>query len=188
MRTFCYFWVVCFFALLAATTTVFAAANPIPSASTSSTLSTAPGSPPASYLQNIKVLQENKYGENEIKSFVYQVFSLFDRHVEVSNLLLLFADENLYMKVPEGEIDSHRGFETWYAGIGTRYQSNTHTLERIDVQIPSKGDYRVDLIVLWQAVDRQGKFISFRAHQQWKIVDGGGYWPRITSYVVEPAK
>jgi hypothetical protein len=167
---------------------VEAAANPIPSASAPSTALTPAGGTPAAYRQAIKLLQENKYGENEIKSFVYQIFSLFDRHVEVNNLLLLFADEDLFMRLPEGRIESHRDFEKWYAGIGAKYQSNTHTLERIDVQIPAKGDYRVDLVVLWQAQDIEGKFISFRAHQQWKIVDGGGYWPRIVSYVSEPVR
>jgi len=166
---------------------VEAAANPIPSTSAPSTVSTASGAPP-SYLQAVKTLQENKYGENEIKSFVYQIFSLLDRHAEISQLLLLFADEDLDMRLPEGKVASHQDFEKWYAGIGSKYQSNTHTVERIDVQIPSKGDYRVDLVVHWQALDREGKFTSFRAHQQWKIVDGGGYWPRIVSYVVEPAR
>ena len=78
-------------------------------------------------------------------------------------------------------------FEKWYKDVGARYQSNIHTIERIDVQIPAKGDYRVDLIVNWQAMGIDGKYTAFKARQQWKIVDGGGYWPRIVSYVVEPA-
>ena len=164
------------------------AANPIAPPSDAAAAAAPPaGSPPASYLQAVRILQESKYGENDIRSFVYQIFSLFDRHAEVSNLLLLFADDDLYMKLPEGLIDSHREFEKWYAGIGAKYQSNLHKIERLDVQILPKGDYRVELVVLWQALDRQGKFTSFRARQQWKIVDGGGYWPRIVSYIVEPA-
>ncbi len=172
--------------LLSGAATADAAANPIPSASTPSTAAAPAGSPPAAYVQALKTLQENKYGENELKSFVYQIFSLFDRHAEISQLLLLFADEDLYMSVPEGKVDSHREFEKWYAGVGAKYQSNTHTVERIDVQIPKKGDYRVDLIVNWQALDREGKFTSTRMRQKWQIVDGGGYWPRIVSYIVEP--
>ena len=167
---------------------VEAAANPLLPVSSSSAPSTQVGTVPDSYLKAIKILQENKFGENEIKSFVYQIFSLFERHADVSNLLLLFADEDLFMRVPEGQVGSHQDFERWYAVIGAQYQSSTYTLERIDVQIPAKGDYRVDLIVLWQAQERAGKLISVRSHQQWKIVDGGGYWPRIVSYIVEPAK
>ena len=167
-------------------TVAAAAANPIPSATAPSSVSVPAAAPTPDYLQAIKLLQDNKYGENEIKSFVYQVFSLFDRHAEVNNLLLLFANEDLYMKVPEGRIDSHQDFEKWYAGIGAKYQSNIHRIERVDVQIPVKGDYRVNVLVLWQALDRDGKLTSLRTRQEWKIIDGGGYWPRIVSYVAEP--
>jgi len=90
------------------------------------------------------------------------------------------------MRVPEGLIDSHQEFEKWYAGIGAKYQSRLHTVERMDVKTPSKGNYYVDLIVTCQALDRQGKYTVLRSRQQWQIVDGGGYWPRITRYVVEP--
>lgn len=169
------------------TATVNAAANPIAPTTAPSTISASSTTPPASYLQAVKILQENKYGENEIKSFIYQVFSLFDRHAEISQLLLLFA-EDVNMAVPEGKITSHQEFEKWYKDIGARYQSNTHTVERIEVQIPAKGDYRVDLTVNWQAMGADGKYTSFKARQQWKIVDGGGYWPRIISYVVEPIR
>ena len=165
-----------------------AAANPIaPTNATAASVTMSTGLPPASYLQTIKTLQENKYGENEIKSFVYQVFSLLDRHAEISQLLLLFA-EDINMVVPEGKINSHQEFEKWYRDIGTRYQSNAHQIERLEVHIPAKGDYRVDLTMHWQALDIDGKYMSHRMRQQWKIVDGGGYWPRIVSYITEPAR
>lgn len=167
--------------------TVDAAANPIPPTTAPSNVVISSGAPPAAYLQTVKALQENKYGENEIKSFVYQVFSLFDRHAELNQLLLLFS-EDINMVVPEGKITSHQELEKWYKNIGLRYQSNVHQIERLDVQIPAKGDYRVDLIVNWQALGIDGKYTSHRLRQQWKIVDGGGYWPRIVSYIVEPAR
>lgn len=188
MKFFVLLFVVIIFSATTMQTPVFAAANPIPLASTPSTVSVSSDSPPPAYLKSIKSLQENKYGENEIKSFVYQVFSLFDRHADVGQLLFLFADEDLEIRLPEGPITSTKDFEKWYAGIGTRYQSNTHTIEKLEVTIPSKGDYRVDLVVHWQALGRDGKFVSQRFHQLWKVVNGGEYWPRIISYVVEPAR
>lgn len=173
--------------IVAAPLAAEAAANPIAPTTAPSTIVATPTTPPATYLQAVTTLQQNKYGENEIKSFVYQVFSLFDRHAEISQLLLLFA-EDVNMVVPEAKITSHQEFEKWYKEIGARYQSNIHTIERIDVQIPAKGDYRVDLTVNWQAMGVDGKYTAFKSRQQWKIVDGGGYWPRIVSYIVEPAR
>lgn len=165
-----------------------AAANPIASPSARNASVQSSSSSPAIYLNAVKVLRENNYGENELKSFVYQVFSLFDRHAAVNNLLLLFADNDLLMRLPEGQIDSHQEFEKWYSGLGTKYQSKLHTIERLNVQIPARGDYRIDLIVLRQALDKEGNFTSTRTHQQWKLVDGGGYWPRIVSYISEPVQ
>ena len=161
-----------------------AAANPIPSASANPTPVETSGAPPPAYLQSIKLLNENKYSENEIKSFVYQIFSLFDRHADLSQLLLLFSDD-LDMKIPEGKILSHADFEKWYNGIGTNYQSNTYTVERLEVSTPAKGDYRVELVVLWQALGTNGKYTAVRTRQQWRVVDGGGYWPRIVRYHAE---
>lgn len=166
--------------------TAEAAANPIAPTTAPSSIAVSTGTPPTAYLQAIKSLQENKYGENEMKSFVFQVFSLFDRHAEINQLLLLFA-EDIDMVVPEGKIASHQDFEKWYKDIGARYQSNAYHVEKIDVQIPAKGDYRVELIVQWQALGVDGKYTSLRMRQQWKVVDGGGYWPRIVSYIAGPA-
>lgn len=166
------------------TTSALAAVSPIPPTNPPASAS---GSTNASFQQSIKVLQENKYGENEIKSFVYQVFGMFDRHPDVNQLLLMFADEDLDMRVPEGTIKSHEDFKKWYAGIGARLQSNIHSIEKIDVSIPAKGDYRTSFIVNWQAMGRDGKYVNLKFRQTWKIVDGGGYWPRIVSYIVEPA-
>lgn len=174
--------------LLLSHNSVLAAANPIVTPKTPSTAPQTTGTAPAAYLQSVKILQDNKYGENDLKSFVYQVFGLFDRHNDINPLLLLFGNEDLDMKVPEGKITSHDDFSRWFLSMGSRYLSNIHTLEQIQVSVPAKGDYRIDLTVYWQAVDNSGKYTSQRFRQQWKVVDGGGYWPRIIQYYVEPLR
>ena len=165
---------------------VLAAANPIVTPKTPSTAPQIGGAPPSAYLQSVKILRENKYGENDLKSFVYQVFGLFDRHNDINQLLLLFGNEDLDMKVPEGKITSHDEFSKWYQSIGNRYQSNVHIVEQIQVSVPAKGDYRIDLTVQWHTMDTSGKYGVQRFRQQWRVIDGGGYWPRIVQYYVEP--
>ena len=182
MKKACRIILVCLFSLTATTAPAFAAANPI---NLPNSAVTAPGSAPAEYLQTIKAMRENKFGENEVKSFVYQVFNLLDRHVDIKQLMFLFSEEELMMTVPEGPINSQQDFDAWYANLGTKYQSNFHVVEKVSVQIPRKGDYQVSAIVLWQALGRDGKFTSQRQSHQWKVVDGGGYFPRITSFIVE---
>ena len=165
------------------TSCALAAVAPIPSANPP----TASSNPVSTYLQSVKTLNDNKYGENEIKSFVYQVFSLFDRHSDVNQLLLMFADEDLNMRIPEGSIKSHEEFKAWYASIASRYQSNLNNVEKIEITTLKKGEYQASFLVTWQAMGRDGKYISQKFHHTWKLVDGGGYWPRITNYTAEPA-
>ena len=167
--------------------TAFAAANPINPPPSSATATASPGTPPADFLQAINNMRNNKYNENDMKAFAYQVFSVLDRHPEFAQVSVLFADDDLDMKVPDTRITSQMDLEKWYATIGAKYQSNLHIIEKLSVSIPAKSDYRIDLIVQWQTLAKDGKFSSQRMRQQWKVVDGGGYWPRITSYISEPA-
>ena len=139
---------------------------------------------PSSYTAAVGVMREHRFCENDIKSFVYRVFGMYDKHVQVKEFLPLLADKGLEMKFPESTLRSQADFRRWYADVGRNFESNTHTLERVDVSFPGKGRYRVDLVVFWQALGRDGKYASFRAHQVWTLEDGGKH-PRILTYLVE---
>jgi hypothetical protein len=169
--------------MITGATVAAAAANPIPSA-TAPSPGSASAAAPTDYLQAIKLLQDNKYGENEIKSFVYSGLFLFDRHAEVNNLLLLFANEDLYMKVRRaGSIPTriskmvcrHRRqiSPTFTVLTGRRADSRQRRLRVNACSLASFGP--------------GGKTYFPRTRQEWKIIDGGGYWPRIVSYIAEPA-
>lgn len=143
---------------------------------------------PPGYMATVRLQQENKFSENAIKSFVYHVFALYDKHADVGRFLPLIADKDLEMKFPDALLGSHQDFERWYAGIGQNIRSNTHSVERMSVQFHANGKYQVDLIVLWQAITKENRFVSFRAHQLWTLDNGTeGKWPRILSYIVEEA-
>ena len=143
---------------------------------------------PGTYTAAVGVMRQNKFCENDIKSFVYRVFAMYDKHVSADKFLPFLADKGLEMKFPETTLRSHADFKTWYAGVGRGLKSNTHTLERVDVSFPGKGQYRVDLVVFWQALQRDGKYVSFRAHQIWTLDNGKtGKEPRILTYTVEEA-
>lgn len=144
---------------------------------------------PLEYQMAVRLQQENRFNENDVKSFVHHLFALFDKHVDVNQFLLLIVDEDLEMQFPEITLHSHADFKKWYVGIGEKYVSNTHQVERLSVKFPGAGKYEVDLVVYWQAVTRENKYISFRVHQVWTLDDGnGGQWPRILRYIVEELK
>jgi hypothetical protein len=145
-------------------------------------------SPPAVYQEAVRRQQENKFNENEIISFVYQVYAMYDRHVPVERFLPLLASKNLEMRFPETTLRSHADFKRWYAGIGRDIASNTHTLESVQVSIPGGGRYQADIVGVWQAETRKGEYLVFRFRQRWRLVDGPGRQPLIQNYLVEAAK
>jgi hypothetical protein len=118
------------------------------------------------------------------------VFALYDKHEDVSKFLPLLSDDGLEMRFPETTLRSKEDFKKWYAGIGDNIQSNTHQLQKLDAKILGNGTYEVDLIVLWQALTKENRYIKFRAHQTWLLRDAkeDSPWPQIFRYVVEEAK
>ena len=143
--------------------------------------------PPAAYREAVQRQLSNKFNENDIISFVYQVYAMYDRHVPVERFLPLLAPRNLEMRFPETTLRSHADFKRWYAGIGKTISSNTHTLESVKVSVLGGGRYQADIAGLWQAESRKGEYITFKFRQRWGLVDGPGKQPVIQTYLVEAA-
>ena len=144
--------------------------------------------PPAVYQEAVRRQRENRFNENEVISFVYQVYAMYDRHVPVERFLPLLASKNLEMRFPETTLRSHADFKKWYAGIGRDIASNTHTLETVQVGIPGGGRYQADIVGVWQAESKKGEYVVFKFRQQWSLVDGPGKQPLIQTYLVEAAE
>ena len=142
---------------------------------------------PSAYKEAVQRQLKNKFNENEILSFVYQVYAMYDRHVPVERFLPLLASKNLEMRFPETTLRSHADFKRWYAGIGQTIASNTHTLESVKVSVLGGGRYQADIVGLWQAESKKGEYVVFKFRQQWTLVDGPGKQPRIQTYRVEAA-
>jgi hypothetical protein len=141
--------------------------------------------PPALYSEAVQRQLNNRFNENEIVSFVYQVYAMYDRHVPVERFLPFLASKNLKMRFPETTLRSHADFKRWYAGIGKTIASNTHTLESVEVSILGGGRYQADIVGVWQAESKKGEFMRFRFRQRWRLVDGPSKQPLIQTYLVE---
>lgn len=143
--------------------------------------------PPAAYQEAVQRQLNNKFNENDIISFVYQVYAMYDRHVPVGRFLPFLAPMNLEMRFPETTLRSHADFKRWYAGIGKTIASNTHTLESVKVGVLGGGRYQADIVGVWQAESKKGEYVVFKFHQRWSLVDGPGKQPQIQTYRVEAA-
>jgi hypothetical protein len=144
--------------------------------------------PPAAYKEAVQRQLNNKFNENEIISFVYQFYAMYDRHVPAERFLPLLAPQHLEMRFPETTLRSHADFKRWYAGIGKTIASNTHTLESVKVSVLGGGRYQADIVGVWQAESKKGEYVVFKFRQQWSLVDGPGRQPLIQTYLVEAAE
>jgi hypothetical protein len=149
---------------------------------------------PQDYLSTIDLQNKCMFNENEIRSFIYYWFALFDKRVDVNQFLCLIADEGLDMEYPGDPrpeyIHSHKEFEAWYKS--TSIESNTHKVEKVEIKHITACEYEVDLEVRWQAEEPGGKYEDYRVQQMWKLDCGikrvspiRGQWPRILRCIVK---
>ncbi len=140
---------------------------------------------PSAYTTAVRQLQDNRYGENDIKSFVYHLFSMYDYHVPVGQFYPYLVDSGLEMKFPEGKLQSHKDFRHWYdVSVGKHIKTNTHTIESLHVTVNGDKTYQVDLVVWWQATTMEDDYLSNRFHQTWTVVEDAGNL-KIQKYIVE---
>ena len=128
------------------------------------------------------------FNQNEILSFVYSWFTLFDRQKSVKQFLNVITDKGLEMKFPETTLKSHADFIKWYTGILKSIKHNTHDIENIQIKQISEKQFSVSLDVNWNAVTFKGKRLGMKVHQYWLLEDRGGETPIITSYNVRVIK
>ncbi|MGE0491314.1 MAG: cupin domain-containing protein [Vulcanimicrobiota bacterium] len=118
--------------------------------------------------------------ENEVRSFVYQWFSLFDRTAPAAAFLPYLDGERMVVEFPERTLRSHQDFETWYAEVVALFPRVSHQVRNLEVQAEGAG-FSVRLEVGWTPEGQATQW--FR--QQW-IIDGQSGRPQIVSYKVTP--
>ncbi len=116
--------------------------------------------------------QDTTSNEKSIERFVSYVLSLYDAHAEVEQLLSCLAEEGIEIQVPDAVIRTHEDFTRWYARFSEHFPSSTHTIEHLTVTVGEKGEYDIDVAVLWQAVNLHENPVELRMHQRWHVVDG----------------
>lgn len=107
-------------------------------------------------------------GPNEVRAFVYEWFSLFDRNASVGEFLPHLAERGLWVQFPERTLRSKADFTDWYAGVLANIESATHELSSCDVE-PNGTRARVTVRVLWRARTRTGQSIALRVRQKWLV-------------------
>ncbi|HBM17350.1 MAG TPA: hypothetical protein DD381_13565 [Lentisphaeria bacterium] len=139
------------------------------------------------YLKDLAAFKDHQFDKNQIKSFVYYWYSLHDVHADINKSYELLDKENLYMKFPEITVKNLDDYKKWYEGVGNNIKNNLHFVKYLEVIFDGSHKYKVNVIVNWQATDKDGKFINMDATQEWELVDpsaSGIDHPLIQKYLV----
>jgi hypothetical protein len=108
-------------------------------------------------------------GLNDVKSFVYAWFALFDRNAPLSEFLPHLAQRGLVMEFPEATLHSRDDFARWYAGILRDIRKASHEIEKVDVALSAPGEWKIEVIVVWHATTAAEKELALRVRQTWRV-------------------
>lgn len=125
----------------------------------------------ARYKMSLQSEKNHQFNENQIRSFVYYWFSLHDQHAAIEKSYELLDKNHLLMKYPEITVRNLKDYKTWYTNVGNNIKNNQHIVKNLEVRMLDHHQYQVDVIVNWQAIDKNDQFINVTATQCWLLVD-----------------
>lgn len=124
------------------------------------------------YDHQLELNQTHKFNDNQIRSFVYYWFGLHDKHLPIDKSMVLLSNTNLLMVYPEIMVHNKADYKKWYDGVGENIKSNLHHVKSLNIKMLDNHRYQIDLVVNWQAIDKNNKFINIDATQTWILMDG----------------
>jgi mannose-6-phosphate isomerase-like protein (cupin superfamily) len=132
-----------------------------------------------------------RFNENDIRSFVYKWFGLFDDRVNAVYLVYLLSPDRLRMEFADKTVatstdDFRDVYNAWLEGFPT----GIHKVEQLNVELDAaKGVYRVRVVYSWERTGKDGKTRRARYQGDWVLEDS---WPvevpRITSFLEQELK
>ena len=133
-----------------------------------------PGVYPADFAMTLDQQGARKFTANDIRSFVYRVFSMYERatsnarHVGPEAFRLLL-DDNVRIDFPDYKIANWSQFVEWHKWIHSRLVGDDHVLGPIEVKFMSDGSYQAHFVVVWRALFKTGEYKEARVEQTWRL-------------------
>lgn len=152
-----------------------------------------PGVYPADFALTLDQQAARKFTANDIKSFVYRVFSMYERATSDSRhvgpeAFRLLLDDNVHVDFPDYKIANWTEFVAWHKWIHGRLVGDDHMLGPIEVKFMSDGRYQAHFVVLWRALFKTGEYTEVRVEQTWTLREQADRdLPVIETYVARVA-
>lgn len=109
------------------------------------------------------------YSKNDVNSFVYKWFAMFDHQVDISNFKKHLPKQNIVMNFPDFPIRKMADFEKWYDNVKDNIQFNSHDIRDLKVIGNEKNGFNVSFIVNWKATTYDGKSYDVDVAQKWLV-------------------
>ena len=120
----------------------------------------------------IQQYAERKFTKNDIKSFVFRIFSMYERATVgkqrvPAEAFAELVDENIHVDFPDYKIRSRQEFIEWHHWIHNLLVSDDHDITNIDVSYLMNGKYQVRFDVRWRGEFKDGSFTDINLEQYW---------------------
>jgi len=152
-----------------------------------------PGVYPADFAMTLDQQGARKFTANDIRSFVYHVFSMYERATSSTRRVgpeafRLLVDDNVRIDFPDYKIANWSQFVEWHKWIHQRLVGDDHVLGPIEVKFMSDGSYQVRFVVVWRALFKTGEYTEARIEQTWRLREQEDRdLPVIETYVAKSA-
>lgn len=137
--------------------------------------------------------RERKFTRNDIKSFVYKIFAMYER-ATCENVYLneeSFHDlvsEDVYVDFPDYKIRSRNEFKEWHRWIHDMLISDDHGIDKVDVEFLVNGKYQARFFVRWRGEFKDGRYVDVLVEQLWVMrEETGKKLPVIERYIASVA-
>lgn len=129
-----------------------------------------------------------RFNENDIKSFVYKWFGLFDEKASAYSLRGFLAVQGLNMELPDIRIGSQDTFENWYKIRLNTIDWSRSELDTVSIAFKGKKQYSADISLVASERNYNGTVVKKKFRESWIIIDTGELLPRILSRIVQEVK
>jgi len=129
---------------------------------------------PLDFAQTLELQAARKFTANDVRSFVYRVFAMYERGTSETRhvgpqAFRPFVDDNVRVDFPDYQIHNWDEFVAWHQWIHAQLVGDDHVLGPIDVAFLTDGRYQVHFVVVWRALFKNGDFKEARIEQTWGL-------------------
>lgn len=129
---------------------------------------------PVEFRMEMEQREARKFNANDIRSFVFRIFSMYDHSTGEKHRISVQAFHNLiaedvHIEFPDYKISKWTDFVTWHGWIHGQLVGDYHKVGPIDVEYYDDGTYHVHLWVRWQALFKSGLFSDVCVAQDWEV-------------------